>query len=1078
MKSNFTFLERYWPALAQIGANAESYLYSDPNACIYKIGIFAERMVQEIMLFEGISEPKQDNTHANRIRLLKRAGLLPVDVDNTLYLLRKKRNSAVHAGSDSVEDAQTLLSMAYNIAIWFMKTYGDWNFAVSEFVMPEDKCRDDFEAIIKQQEQRIAELSMQLEAVSTAASGTSKIERIKQSEKVSSMMNWSEAQTRRLIDDQLRKAGWEVDTKNLRYSKGTRPVKGRNMVISEWPTNSAFQDHGYADYAFFIGEKLVAMMDAKKVSEDVASTIDVQIKDYASHIREEDLPYTIGTWGKYQVPFLLASNGRAFLEQLRTKSGIWFLDVRNQANLSYPIRNWFSPEDMEARLDQDIQKANEKLESADNSFMTDPAGLNLRDYQIEAINKATEAILEGKPTALLAMATGTGKTRTILGLIYKMLESKRFRRILFLVDRVSLGEQAMDTFHDVKLKDLLSLDKIYSISDIDDQTIDTDTKVSISTVQGLLKRTILSDKPDLTPGSFDLIIVDEAHRGYILDREMTEQEILYDNQDDYMSKYKQVIEYFDAVKIALTATPALHTTEIFGEPVFTYSYREAVIDGWLVDYDPPYKINTDFTENKAKFKRGETIAVYDPNTGELLNGSVMQDELEFDVSEFNKKIILPDHTNKVLREVAEYLNPESREKTLIFAVNDAHADQIVDTLRKIYEPYGVSNDAIMKITGKTAGGNKKKILQVIKKYKNDQYPNIAVTVDLLTTGIDVPSICNLVFMRKINSRILFEQMLGRATRLCPEIGKTHFDIFDVAKVMDDIGDPSTMKSVYVKKTMAELLEDLFRPSETNKQATKDSILAKLQRKNNSLTEEQKFKISEYLDGSNLKTYVKELKNSSEDAFIKRCRQDYDFLLWIDSLKPLKSRIYHSDKEDTLLETTRGYGKKDRPEDYLESFATFVNENKDKIEAIRIACTKPSDMTRAQLRELKLILDKESFSETNLNKAMSTLKNEEIVADIISYIRQAVLKAPIMNHEDRVKTAFAKLRAAHKFSKMQSDMLDKIETYMLHESILNRETFEAPAFKMDGGFKQFNKKFDGKLTDLIRELNRYIYEGAA
>lgn len=193
--------------------------------------------------------------------------------------------------------------------------------------------------------------------------------------------------------------------------------------------------------------------------------------------------------------------------------------------------------------------------------MEDTTGLNLRDYQIKAINKATDAIIEGKQTALLAMATGTGKTRTVLGLIYKMLESKRFRRILFLVDRVSLGEQAMDTFKDVKLKELMTLNQIYEIKDIDDNEINLETKVSISTVQGLLKRTILSDKPDLMPGAFDLIIVDEAHRGYILDREMTEEEILYSDQLDYMSKYKQVIEYFDAVKIALTATPALHTTQ-------------------------------------------------------------------------------------------------------------------------------------------------------------------------------------------------------------------------------------------------------------------------------------------------------------------------------------------------------------------------------------------------------------------------------------------------------------------------------------------------------------------------------------
>lgn len=754
------------------------------------------------------------------------------------------------------------------------------------------------------------------------------------------------------------------------------------------------------------------------------------------------------------------------------------MDVREQENQPYPIRNWFSPSDLMEKLGQNTAAANQALAAADNSFMTDPNGLNLRDYQIKAIDKATEAIVDGKRTALLAMATGTGKTRTVLGLIYKMLESKRFRRILFLVDRVSLGEQAMDTFKDVKLKELLTLDKIYEIKAIDDNIINLETKVSISTVQGLLKRTILAEEPDLMPGAFDLIIVDEAHRGYILDREMTEEEILYDNQDDYMSKYKQVIEYFDAVKVALTATPALHTTEIFGEPVYTYSYREAVIDGWLVDHDPPYLINTDFIENDAQFKKGETLAQYDPNTNELLNGAVLDDEMDFDVSEFNRKIVLPDHTHKVLEEVSTYLNPESGEKTLIFAVNDAHADRIVDTLREIYKPYGISNDAIMKITGKTAGGNKKKILQVIKQFKNNQYPNIAVTVDLLTTGIDVPAICNLVFMRKINSRILFEQMLGRATRLCPEIGKTHFNIFDAVRVYEDLDDTSNMKSVSVSKSMAELLEDLFRPGEVSKQPVKDRILARLQRKSNNLTDEQKYDISERLGGKTIREYAKELKSCTEEAFVRRCREDKDFLLWFDNLKGKKRGHYYSEKEDTLLETTRGYGDTEKPQDYLDSFVAYVNENKDRIEAIRIACTRPSDMTRTQLRELKLELDKENFTESSLNEAASAVSNERIVADIIAFVRRAVLKTPLVNHDDRVKMAFSKLISAHHFNKMQLDLLEKIKVYMLHESILNTETFEAPAFKMDGGFARFNKKFGGQLAEIIREINTYIYEGAA
>ena len=264
MKSNFEFLNRYWPALAQIGETAENYLFSDPNACIFKIGLFAERLVQEILAFEHISEPEVDNTHANRIRILKRAGLLPREIDNTLYLLRKTRNSAVHAGSDSVDEAKMLLSMTYNLAVWFMETYGDWGYIALDFVMPEEIAHPDFELLIAEQEKKIEELSKQLAAVTTTVSGTTQKERAKQSEKVSSMMNWTEAQTRCLIDEQLQKAGWEADTKNLRYSKGTRPVKGRNIAIAEWPTDSAFYKNGYVDYAFFIGEKACCRYGCKE----------------------------------------------------------------------------------------------------------------------------------------------------------------------------------------------------------------------------------------------------------------------------------------------------------------------------------------------------------------------------------------------------------------------------------------------------------------------------------------------------------------------------------------------------------------------------------------------------------------------------------------------------------------------------------------------------------------------------------------------------------------------------------------------------------------------------------------------
>ena len=1070
--SNFEFLKIEWPLLAKIAESAESYLYNDANASLYKLGVLGEQIVSYMCEINSIELDEDDNTQSAKIRRLKINRLLPRDIDDILYGLRTNRNKAVHSNYDSFEKACLMLELSHKLCIWFVQTYGEKSIKIAGFVLPEKA--PDLAKLIKEQEAQIEELKRTL-TILPANKRITIEQRRKKAESNANLMMLSEKEVRYLIDEQLRKAGWEADTISLRYNKGTRPVKGKNIAIAEWPTNSSLVKYGFADYALFIGEQLVGLIDAKKPSEDVASTIDVQIKDYAKNIKPEHSSYVIGMWDEYKVPFMFASNGRAYLDQIRTKSGIWFLDARKRSNLSYPIRNWFSPNDLLEKLQKDEEAANVALEEADISYLTNPNGLNLRDYQLKAIDSATKAIINGNNAILLAMATGTGKTRTVLGLIYRMLESKRFKRILFLVDRTALGEQAMDTFTDVKVKDLLTLCQIYDVKPIDDNEIEEDTKVSVSTVQGLLKRTILSDKPDLMPGAFDLIIVDEAHRGYILDREMSETELLYDSQDDYMGKYKQVIEYFDAVKIALTATPALHTTEIFGAPVFTYSYREAVIDGWLVDHDTPIYINTKFNRENVSFKRGEQIGMYDPNTGELINGDVLQDNLEFDVTEFNKQIVLPDHTKTVLTELAKYLDPESREKTLIFAVNDNHADQIVDILREIYKSQEVSNDAIMKITGKTASGNKKKIQEVINQFKNNQYPNIAVTVDLLTTGIDVPEICNIVFMRAVNSRILYEQMLGRATRLCPSIGKTEFKIFDAVRVTETLGPITNMKSVSVNKTMAELLEELTISTESSKRPVIERILAKLQRKDKGIADEQKFEIKEQLLGQSLPKYVKEIRQLSEENQIKKLITDTTALIAIDNMKPLKKGKYYSEKEDTLFETTRGYGITESPSDYLEEFNRFINDNKDKIQAIKIVCTKPSDLTKAELKKFKLTLDAEGFNEMNLNKATSAVKNEKVVTDIIAYVRNAVLNVPIYNREERVRVAFDKLIKAHDFNKAQLNMLEKIKTYMLHESLLNVETFEAPAFKMEGGFKRFNMKFDGQLLEIIKEINTYIYE---
>ena len=669
MTSNFNFLGRYWKALAKIGKTAESYLYNDPNACIYKLGMFAERLVQEIFANEGLDEPDYDNTHANRIKILKREGLIDRGgrIDDILYSLRMKRNDAVHKYEDSVDTAKSLLRMAFRLAVWFMEVYGDYNFQAPDFVMPENKPVPDYESIIKDLEEQLANAA-KAEPVITATEGSSAKDRADKSAEVTEAMELSEAETRIIIDDQLRKYGWEVDTNDLRYSKGTRPQKGRNIAIAEFPTDSTVTRGGYADYALFVGLKLVAIIEAKKISVDIPSVIDYQCKDYARMIKSEHDQYVINDWNGYKVPFVFATNGRKYLKQIEQKSGIWFLDLRDGANTPKALQGWFSPDGLIEMLDKDIAAANQVLQNTPFDLLRDPDGLNLREYQIRAIEAAENAIVEGKKTALLSMATGTGKTRTILGMIYRFIKSNRFKRILFLVDRTALGEQAADVFKEVKIEDLMTLDEIYNIKGLDEKEIDKETKIHIATVQSLVKRIIYSDDDTMPSVSdYDLIVIDEAHRGYTLDKELSDDEMLYRNQEDYISKYRTVIEYFDAVKVALTATPALHTTEIFGKPVFTYSYREAVIDGYLVDHDAPHDIHTKLRDNGIEYKKGETLAIYDPNTGEVLNSDELEDDMKFEIDKFNKDVITEKFNLAVFNEIAMDFNPDGEGKTLIYA---------------------------------------------------------------------------------------------------------------------------------------------------------------------------------------------------------------------------------------------------------------------------------------------------------------------------------------------------------------------------------------------------------------------------
>ena len=1084
MKSNFDFLSRDFPVLANFGKLAEQYCFSDANSCLIKLGMIGENIVNLIFTYDGIDLP-YDNTAVTRIDTLMREGLLTRDLCDILHAIRKARNKATHENYGSTDEAKTLLQMTYSLCEWFMQTYGDWNYQNQPFVMPSETEMSNYVVADKEQEKKFEdELTKEAEKTALSAPKVSQEERRKQSALAAGKRQPSEAETRYLIDEQLRKVGWKADTEQLRYSKGTRPEKGRNMAIAEWPTDSQVGNRGYADYALFVGTELIATIEAKASHKDIPSVIDYQCKEYSQNIREKDSQYQIGTWGKYKVPFTFATNGKPYLEQYKTKSGIWFLDLRQSYNAPRALQGWMSPDGIKELLALDTESKNENLKQMSFDFLTDKDGLNLRTYQLNAIKAAENAVIGGKQNVLLAMATGTGKTRTVLGMIYRFLKTERFRRILFLVDRTSLGEQAQDVFKEVKLEDLMTLDEIYNIKGLEDKEIDKETRIHIATVQSMVKR-ILYNTEDTMPAvsDYDLIIVDEAHRGYILDKEMGEDELLYRNQTDYQSKYRSVIEYFDAVKIALTATPALQTTKIFGEPVFKYTYREAVIEGYLVDHDAPHELKTKLSSEGIHYKSGDTVTIYDTVTGEITNSELLDDELDFDIESFNRQVITENFNRTVLAEIARDIDPESPEeqgKTLIYAVDDQHADMIVSILKEINSETGVDNDAIMKITGSVGGGNKKKVQEAIKRFKNERYPSIVVTVDLLTTGIDVPEITTLVFMRRVKSRILFEQMLGRATRLCPEIHKTHFEIYDPVGVYDSLEPVNTMKPVVTdpNTTFMQLIDGLEVIDNEEKVRNQiNQIIAKLQRKKRKMSSEMMSHFTDMTGGLEPTQYIDKLENEPIDVAKNRILANKELFRMLQETKSNGGRpVVISDKEDEMVSHTRGYGDNERPEDYLDAFSVFVKTNMNEIAAINIVCTRPKDLTREELKSLRLTLDREGFTTQQLNTAISQMTNEEIAADIISLIRRYAIGSVLISHEARIRKAVEKLVKAHKFSKQEMNWIKRMETYLMNESVLNVKIFDEDVrFKEQGGFKKIDKVFQNQLENIVLELNTYLYD---
>lgn len=876
----------------------------------------------------------------------------------------------------------------------------------------------------------------------------------------------SEDETRKkLIDKLLKQAGW---TNIVKFEEGK---KYDFAAVKEHPT-----ENGPADYILFNNGRAVAAVEAKKLTLGPQNVL-VQAERYSEGYSGGNFDFN----GRH-LPFVYSTNGEA----------IWFRDLRMKNSRSYKIARFHTP----TALEEKLSKSSENFQSWIEENPIDEA--YLRPYQREAIEAVEDAVSSGKRKMLLAMATGTGKTVVASAMMYRLLKSGTARRILFLVDRRALAAQAVGTLASFTPEPGLKFDKIYEVysqrfrpTDVEDYKFDPKvlpndylenpqpkhTFVYVCTIQrmriNLFGREGMfewekgdedteedADKLDIPINAFDCIIADECHRGYTSTEE---------------GKWRQVLDHFDAIKIGLTATPAAHTKAYFNDIVYRYTIDQAVREGYLVDYDI-VKVKTDITMKGFFLKPGEEVKLVDPTSGrEVLD--VLEDERSYDSTDLERKATAPDRNRKIVQEFKKYALKFETEnghfpKTLFFAIHDiphtSHADMLVNILR---DEFNRGDDFVQKITGSPTVDRP---LQRIREFRNRPEPAIVVTVDMLTTGVDIPKLENLMFVRPVKSRILFEQMLGRGTRLAPDINKTHFTVFDAVGVLEYFKNASDFTIDPPEKptrTIKEVIDAIYGNNE--REYNIKCLVRRLQRVEKNVSSEGREMFAGYIPQGDISGFAIDLPEKLRSAWasIMKILRDEGFQDLMQNYPRAKQPFLVAETKEDVAESEFIFrsadGKEYKPEEYILAFERCVKENPDHIEALRILLEKPAHFTTKELNELRGKLSKrpEKFTEDNLRKAY-----HNSLADIIAMVRHAAKGDPLLSPENRVDGSIAKLKKGTKFTLAQEKWLELIRNHLVTNLIIEQNDFSYPPFSRYGSWKKANEVFDGKLSDLLKKIN--------
>ncbi len=880
------------------------------------------------------------------------------------------------------------------------------------------------------------------------------------------------------IDGKLKAAGWAVRS----FKPGLPIADYGRAAVAEFETAN-----GPADYALCADGKILGIVEAKKLTLGPQNVLS-QAERYSKGIKQPD----IGA-GEYGVPFLYSTNGEV----------IWHHDVRHQMNRSRRVSGFHTPDALLEKLGRNFDASLATLAAYANSREW------LRPYQREANEAIERAIAARKRELLLAMATGTGKTLTMVNEVYRLMKSGVGRRILFLVDRRSLAAQAVSAFAKFEAEPGLKFNSIYDVFSQRFQREDFGEEerfdptvlpseylrapkpgqafVYISTIQrmaiNLFGREALygmgdeeidedASREDIPIHAFDVIIADECHRGY------TSSET---------AVWRRALDHFDAVKIGLTATPAAHTTGYFKDIVYRYEYERAVREGYLVDYDV-VNVRSNVRMQGIFLKEGEEVSVINPKTGNQRMDE-LEDERTFDSSQVERDITAPTSNRKILEELKKYTDEHEQQygrfpKTLIFATNDlphvSHADQLVDLARDVF---GRGDSFVQKITGSPTVDRP---LQRIREFRNRPNPGIVVSVDMLSTGVDIPDLEFIVFLRPVKSRILFEQMLGRGTRKGYQYpDKSHFTVFDcfdgtlfayfrsATAITEDLPVPPA-------RPITEIIEAVW--ANRDREYNVRCLVKRLQRIDKEMAGEAREDFSAFIPAGDVAAFAKGLPGALKRDFtgtmgLLRDPAFQDLLLGYKRRERTFLVSHGTDDEVSSEWLVRGLdGQEYKPDDYLVAFTEYVKTHETDIDGISVLLNRPQQWNPDVLDGLRKTLRStpQRFTIENLQKAHE-IRYQKPLADIISMVKHAAdAQNPLLSAAERTERAFRQVTDARSYTPEEEQWLERIRTHLQENLSIDREDFDLqPVFSDPGGWGKAAAVFRGQLPDLIQKLNQAI-----